>query len=92
MVQQEHQSCLEGPTICHGLQEEPPPASTNPDLPDQFNVFCIRFEAPRGSHPRVKVWGPDMVSPAALKHCSSELAPVFTDIFNQYQYQDHLLE
>ena len=30
-----------------------------------------------------KAWGPDTVSPAALKHCASELAPVFTDIFNQ---------
>ncbi|XP_053699525.1 uncharacterized protein LOC128746481 [Synchiropus splendidus] len=26
--------------------------------------------------------GPDRVSPAILKHCAAELAPVFTDIFN----------
>ena len=26
---------------------------------------------------------PDGISPATLKHCASQLAPVFTDIFNQ---------
>ncbi|KAM8833028.1 putative RNA-directed DNA polymerase from transposon BS [Synchiropus picturatus] len=29
-----------------------------------------------------KAAGPDRVSPAILKHCAAELAPVFTDIFN----------
>ena len=29
-----------------------------------------------------KAAGPDSVSPSTLKHCASELTPVFTDIFN----------
>ena len=98
-----------------GYKKKPPPTSNDPNLPDQFNVFCTRFEAPRGSTPSIppaspppattspaplvitehevrrlfkgqntrKACGPDMVSPATLKHCASELAPVFTDIFNQ---------
>lgn len=30
-----------------------------------------------------KASGPDGISPATLKYCASQLAPVFTDIFNQ---------
>ena len=30
-----------------------------------------------------KAGGPDGISPATLKHCASQLAPVFSDIFNQ---------
>ncbi|KAK7912504.1 hypothetical protein WMY93_012715 [Mugilogobius chulae] len=35
----------------------------------------------RKQNPR-KAPGPDGVSPATLRHCAEELAPVFTDIFN----------
>uniref|UniRef100_A0AAV2KND4 Reverse transcriptase domain-containing protein n=1 Tax=Knipowitschia caucasica TaxID=637954 RepID=A0AAV2KND4_KNICA len=40
-------------------------------------------------HPR-KAPGPDHVSPATLRHCPSELTPVFTDIFNSSLQSCHV--
>ena len=48
-----------------GYKKKPPPTSNDPNLPDQFNVFCTRFEAPSGST------APRLPSPGHLLTCST---------------------
>ncbi|KAK7898229.1 hypothetical protein WMY93_019082 [Mugilogobius chulae] len=60
------------------LEPHPSPTTlttfTTVDNEDVLKLF-------RKQNPR-KAPGPDGVSPATLRHCAEELAPVFTDIFN----------
>ena len=56
-----------------------PPASPTPATTSPAPLVITGHEVRRlfkGQNIR-KAWGHDMVSPAALKHCVSELAPVF---------------
>ncbi|KAI2654010.1 putative RNA-directed DNA polymerase from transposon BS [Labeo rohita] len=60
------------------MYKKPPPQSVeNQQLADDLNVFYCRKQKPR------KASGPDGVSPACLKVCADQLAPVFTQIFNR---------
>ncbi|KAK7919117.1 hypothetical protein WMY93_010401 [Mugilogobius chulae] len=60
-------------------------STTPPDHPSPSTAFSVTDEEVlklfRKQNPR-KAPGPDGVSPATLRHCAEELAPVFTDIFN----------
>ncbi|KAM8887795.1 uncharacterized protein ACB058_011331 [Synchiropus picturatus] len=58
--------------------DEPPPPLPPLTLDIMEQDVCTQF---RRLNLR-KAAGPDRVSPAILKHCAAELAPVFTDIFN----------
>jgi len=65
----------------HSILPVPPSPSTTPTAPLVITEHEVR-RLLKGQNIR-KACGPDMVSPASLKHCASELSPVLTDIFNQ---------
>ena len=58
-----------------------PPLSTPLEPPFVIKVHEVKYLFSRQSVK--KAAGPDMVLTATLKYCSSELAPVFTNIFNK---------
>ncbi len=55
------------------------PLSTTPTLQKREDDVCQVFK----KNKRRKAPGPDGVSPACLKSCADQLAPIFTQIFNR---------
>ena len=64
----------------------PPPPTPSDEILDSNPPFTIKESDVKKEFSRLnvrKAAGPDAVSPAALKNCASQLAPVYSDIFNE---------
>lgn len=69
----------------YGRFEQQPIPSIPTPVPPPLPQFHIQEEEVRASfrkNKKRKAAGPDGVTPAVLKHCAAQLAPIFTFIFN----------
>ncbi len=74
--------------ICTSHIHLPPPATPPPPSPTTLPAFKVCVEDVNRVFRKQKsrkASGPDGISPACLKVCADQLAPIFTQIFNRSQ-------